>query len=131
MNSSLQTVTDIIKRLENAFGEPKWRGRGDPLSSLVLTMMSQSTNDRNRDTAYQRLKERFPEWQMVKDAPPRDIADAIRPAGLSNQKSARIKDVLNWIQHTYGSLDLDSCVIWNHKRSLRRLCSSRESASKP
>lgn len=104
---SLRRVNEITERLENAFGEPRWRGRGKPLASLILTILSQSTNDNNRDVAYARLKERFPDWESVMRAPASEIADAIRPAGLANQKSQRIVDILNWIFTTYGALDLD------------------------
>lgn len=99
-------VAEIVNRLETAFGEPKWPGRGKPLGSLILTVLSQSTNDNNRDVAYARLKERFPDWQSVMNAPATEIADAIRPAGLGNQKSVRIKNILQWIDETYGTFDL-------------------------
>lgn len=104
---SIKTVAIITDRLEKAFGIPRWKGRGKPLGSLVLTVLSQSTNDRNRDVAYVRLKERFPEWKSVMNAPAEEIADAIRPAGLANQKSARIKNILQWIFDTYGTFDLE------------------------
>lgn len=106
MNSELHYTREIIKRLEAAFGEPQWQGRGKPLGSLIMTILSQSTNDNNRDMAYKRLKDRFPDWHAVMNAPVADIAAAIRPAGLSNQKSARIKDVLRWVYDTYDTFDL-------------------------
>jgi len=99
-------VAEIVNRLEAAFGKPKWPGRRKPLDDLILTVLSQSTNDNNRDVAYTRLRERFPDWQRVMNAPAADIADAIRPAGLGNQKSVRIKNILTWIDETYGTFDL-------------------------
>lgn len=107
MNSQLQHVSQIADRLQRAFGEPKWRGRGKPLGSLILTILSQSTNDNNRDIAYKRLKSRFPDWRSVMNAPAAEIADAIRPAGLGNQKGQHIKDVLHWVDQTYGTFELD------------------------
>jgi len=67
---------------------------GDPLAELVLTVLSQSTNDRNRDVAFLRLRERFPSWQAVRDAPVDEIEEALRPGGLHVQKSRRIKEML-------------------------------------
>ena len=87
-------VSTVTNRLEIFFGIPTWQGRGKPLGSLVRTILSQSTNDRNRDMGFDRLKERFQNWDAVRLAPVSDIADAIRPAGLANQKSERIKNVL-------------------------------------
>ncbi len=60
-------------------------------------MLSQSTNDRNRDVAYLRLRERFHEWTEVRDAPVDEIEEAIRPGGISKVKSARIKSILQAI----------------------------------
>jgi endonuclease III len=96
----------ITSRLEAAYGEPCWQGRENPLDSLVLTILSQSTNDRNRDLAFSRLRDQFPNWEAVCNAETEAIAGAIRPAGLANQKSSRIRDILRWIRATYGTFDL-------------------------
>jgi len=74
------------------------RPHGDPIAELVLTVLSQSTNDRNRDVAYLRLRERFPTWQQVCDAPVEEVEEAIRPGGISKVKSARIQAILRAIE---------------------------------
>jgi endonuclease III len=65
-----------------------------PIAELVLTVLSQSTNDRNRDVAYLGLRERFATWQDVMLAPADEIEEAIRPGGISKVKSQRIKAIL-------------------------------------
>jgi len=70
---------------------------GDPIAELVLTVLSQSTNDRNRDVAYLRLRERFATWEEVRDAEVAALEEAIRPGGISKVKSARIKAILQAI----------------------------------
>jgi endonuclease-3 len=70
---------------------------GDPIAELILTVLSQSTNDRNRDVAYLRLRERLPSWEAVRDAPVAEIERAIRPGGISKVKSARIQAILRAI----------------------------------
>lgn len=100
-------VVEIIPLLEQEFGAPRWKGRGDPLASLIQTVLSQSTNDLNRDRAFDTLIDHFPTWYDVMNAPSEKIADAIRVAGLANQKSVRIKEILQWIEKTYGSLNID------------------------
>jgi endonuclease III len=60
----------------------------------VRTILSQNTNDRNRDVAYARLRERFPSWEAVREAPREDVIEAIRPGGLAPQKGPRIQEVL-------------------------------------
>ncbi|MHB1808953.1 MAG: endonuclease III domain-containing protein [Solirubrobacteraceae bacterium] len=67
---------------------------GDPLAELVLTVLSQSTNDRNRDVAFLRLREALPSWEQVLEAPVEVVEEAIRPGGISKVKSARIKAIL-------------------------------------
>ena len=97
----------ITLKLEKKFGIPQRNEIMDPLSNLVLTVLSQSTNDKNRDTAYVRLKERYPTWEKVMNGDVKIIAEAIRPGGLANQKSERIQDILKWIHKEYGTLNLD------------------------
>ena len=70
------------------------RAHREPVAELVLTVLSQNTNDRNRDVAYARLRERFPTWAAVRDAPVTELEDAIRPGGLAPTKAIRIKEML-------------------------------------
>jgi len=87
----LRAVRD---RLRTVYGIPTTPFHGQPLDELVLTVLSQSTNDRNRDTAFVRLRERFGSWTAVRDAPVEEVEEAIRPGGISRVKSARIQAIL-------------------------------------
>jgi endonuclease III len=91
------------------YGVPLAKPHGHPIAELILTVLSQSTNDRNRDVAYLALRERFPTWEDVRDAPVDEIEEAIRPGGISKVKSARIKSILRAITDTApdGELALD------------------------
>lgn len=82
-------------RLAELYGVPVQPAHGDPLAELVLTVLSQSTNDRNRDVAYLRLRERMPTWEEVAGASVAAIEEAIRPGGISKVKSARIAAILS------------------------------------
>ena len=84
----------IRGRLRELYGMPVMAPHEDPLAELVLTVLSQSTNDRNRDVAFLRLRERYDSWEAVRDAPVGEIEEAIRPGGISKVKSARIKAML-------------------------------------
>jgi endonuclease III len=90
-------VLRIRERLREVYGVPLMRPHGDPIAELVLTVLSQSTNDRNRDVAYLRLRERLPSWERVRDAPVFEVERAIRPGGISKVKSARIQAILRAI----------------------------------
>lgn len=96
----------VVARLFAFYGEPIWRISLPPMDELVCTILSQNTNDRNRDVAFDKLKAAFPTWEAVRDAPLEDVIEAIRIAGLGNQKGARIQEVLRQISAERGSLDL-------------------------
>jgi endonuclease-3 len=90
----LRRITD---RLATEYGRPALRPHRAPIDELVLTVLSQNTNDRNRDVAYFRLRDRFPTWDAVREAPVDEIEDAIRPGGLAPTKSVRIAEILDAI----------------------------------
>jgi endonuclease-3 len=90
-------VRRIRDRLREIYGIPQMKPHGDPVAELILTVLSQSTNDRNRDVAYLSLRERFPSWEAVRDAPLADVELAIRRGGISKVKSARIQAILRAI----------------------------------
>jgi endonuclease III len=91
---SRRRVAAIRDRLRELYGRPAWEPHGHPIAELVRTILSQNTNDRNRDVAYARLRERFPSWEAVRDAPAEEVIEAIRPGGLAPQKGPRIQEVL-------------------------------------
>jgi endonuclease III len=90
-------VRTLRARLREMYGVPVMAPHGDPLGELVLTVLSQSTNDRNRDVAFLRLRDRFPSWEAVRDAPVEEVEEAIRPGGISKVKSVRIRAILEAI----------------------------------
>lgn len=103
---------EVHRRLLAAYGEPTWRPHLDPVSELVSTILSQNTNDTNRDVAYDQLRARFPTWEEVRDADVSRVIEAIRPAGLANQKGPRIQNALQLISEERGKLDLDFLADW-------------------
>ena len=96
----------IHELLLREYGTPRWT-RLDGVSEMVATILSQNTNDGNRDLAYSRLRARFNTWEAVRDAKTADIVDAIRPAGLANQKGPRIQAALKTITEARGTLNID------------------------
>ncbi|MHB1809108.1 MAG: endonuclease III domain-containing protein, partial [Solirubrobacteraceae bacterium] len=87
-------VRAVATRLAHVYGVPRIAPHGDALAELVLTVLSQSTNDRNRDVAFLRLRGALPSWEQVLEAPVEVVEEAIRPGGISKVKSARIKAIL-------------------------------------
>ncbi len=103
----MNRATQIHQRLLEFYGQPVWRNPLPAIDELVSTILSQNTNDTNRDKAFFALRERFPTWEQVRDANTADVIESIRTAGLANQKGPRIQNVLKKITTLRGSLDLD------------------------
>jgi len=104
--SSRSKAQRVVERLLAFYGVPTWRNPLPPLDELVSTILSQNTNDRNRDLAFNQLKAQLPTWEAVRDAPVEQVIEAIRIAGLGNQKGPRIQEVLRQITAERGSLDI-------------------------
>lgn len=97
---------EVHARLAARYGPFPWHPT-DPLAELVNTLLSQNTNDRNRDLAFAQLRARFPTWEAVRDAPLEEVIAAIRPAGLAPSKGPRLQAILRRITAERGELTLD------------------------
>lgn len=97
----------VFERLVDTYGRPHWRQHLPPVDELVSTILSQSTSDTNRDRGFEGIKERFPDWEAVMNAPVEAVVAAIRPAGLANQKAPRIQGALKTINEQRGEIELD------------------------
>ncbi|MEP0805789.1 MAG: endonuclease III [Chloroflexota bacterium] len=106
MNQLQQRAIKIHETLLAFYGEPVWRNPLPAIDELVSTILSQNTNDVNRDRAFDALRAKFPAWEVVRDAKEEEVIEAIRPAGLANQKGPRIQQVLKAITEERGNLDL-------------------------
>jgi len=104
---SPRRIAAILGRLEKAYGRRPWRRGRPPLDSLIGTILSQNTNDRNSGAAMGRLEQAFPTWDEAADAPLWKIAGPIRVAGLHRQKARSIRAVLRRIREERGRTTLD------------------------
>jgi endonuclease-3 len=101
-----QRVREIADRLRREHA-PSRKIRRDPLDELILTILSQSTSDANCYRGWEALRARYPDWQAALAAPDGELEATIRPAGLSNQKSATIRSTLERLRAEVGRLSLD------------------------
>ena len=100
------SISEIIDLLAKEYGSITWRSRTDPLSELIMTILSQNTSDHNSRRAFDSLLTSFGSWEAVAEGSVEDIAEAIKLGGLAQVKAPRIKKVLEQIQAQRGSLDL-------------------------
>src|SRR5215831_18086583 len=103
---SIERVAWVYERLGEAYGLPQWRPNGDPLGELVATILSQHTSDVNSERAFRQLRERFPSWEEARDAPVKEVAEAIRSGGLAEVKAERIQNILRLLTERLGDKPL-------------------------
>ncbi len=97
----------IVDLLAPYYGLPEWRPHNDPITELVLTILSQNTSDTNSGRAFMRLITRYPTWDSLMNAPIDEIEREIAVGGLAKQKAPRIKAALLAVKDAHGDLDIE------------------------
>ena len=114
----------VHDRLCHAYGCPiDFFSTKDPLSELVSALLSHRTKNADSGRAYTRLRERFPTWEAVRDAPVEAVEDAVSPCTWPEQKAPRIQAVLRAITDApeTDGLSLDAVAGWPVDRARRWL----------
>ncbi len=96
----------VYRVLLETYGERELTPRREPMHELVSTILSQRTNWRNEELAYNRMWERFGSWEAVRDAPTEDLARAIAPSNFAEAKAPQIQRTVGTILELRGSADL-------------------------
>ena len=102
-------IIRILDALESQYHNeecPPELGHDEPLDGLILTILSQNTNDINRDRAFANLKAQYPSWPDIITAGPAKLEDAIRTAGLAHTKAGRIIAVLERVYSDFGEYSI-------------------------
>ncbi len=102
-----EKLSQVSQKLLEHFGIPDWHEILPPVDELVCTILSQNTNDINRDKAFSALKERYSTWEEVRDADSAELQYVIRIAGLAQQKGPNIQAALREISEKNGAIDLE------------------------
>ncbi len=102
----LKKINWVKLKLEEVFGEIEHTHERTPLDTLIQTILSQNTNDDNRDKAEESLWQRFDNYEEMADTSTSEIAESIKTAGLQNQKAKAIKGVLTELSQD-GDLNLN------------------------
>ena len=95
----------------------------DPLSELVSALLSHRTKNADSGRAYDRLRERLPTWEAVRDADVAAVEAAIAPCTWPEQKAPRLQSVLREITDApeTDGLSLDALAAWPAGRARRWL----------
>lgn len=102
----------VHQALQRAFGKPPPAIRLDPVSQLVLTMLSARTKDRVAKTAFAKLANKFPDWQALAQTPPGLVECCIRPVTFSERKAVFLPQALQRIQTLRKTMSLDFLQGW-------------------
>jgi endonuclease-3 len=126
----------VLDRLAETNGRPVWQPRLDPVSELVLTILSANSADTNAEAAFSALRAAYPsapvtagasteprafpgwggrglpdlpppDWSAVEAAPLSELIEVIRPGGLAPQKAPRVQAALAAIRTAGGSYSLE------------------------
>jgi endonuclease-3 len=109
-------IRKLSNLLEGEYGKKVWKVDGDPLSVLIATILSQNTSDNNSHKAFTNLRYEFKNWDELRKAKVKKIADTIRSGGLAEIKALRIKNVLNQIYEENRNLNLSFLKRWRSDR---------------
>lgn len=106
--------TDLVAKtswaheaLNLLYGIQEVYGRADPMHELIGTILSHRTTHANEVTAYRTMRERFPTWEAVRNAPLPDLIDAIRTANYPEVKAPYIQKVLTVLIAERGEANID------------------------
>jgi endonuclease-3 len=114
----------VQRRLHDRYGPIPWSFDGDPVEEFIGTILSANTTGKNADRAFHALMQRFDhDWDLIRTAPPEEIKDTIRPAGMYNQKAPRIVATLEKILQDRGEYTLDYVAEMDVEAALRYLMS--------
>mgnify|MGYP000553529243 CR=1 FL=1 len=102
-----QKLQEIMDKLKEEYGDPEPASRPDPVDSLIKTILSQNTNDINRDKAKKKLDKTFDSYQEILDADVEEVTEAVRIAGLGPTKAERIQTFLRILKEERGEFSLD------------------------
>ena len=112
-SAPVDRVKLIIEKLSPLYSVPKRKKSGDLVGRLIAHILSQATNDKNRDNAFQALKKRYRSWDLLLDAPEAQIVHTVRSAGLARQRAEKIVNCLRGISDRFNGLSLRPLAKWD------------------
>ena len=97
----------LADALQETYRSLPWERRHPPVDELVTTLLSHSTTDASQFKAFDELRRRFPTWDAVREAPIEQVEEAVRVAGLANQKAPRVQNALDVAAEEPRGADLE------------------------
>lgn len=115
-------IVQVAVRLAYTYPKSDLDNPSDPLDDLIYIILSGQTSEKHYQSAYAKLRARFPDWEAARRASAAAIERPIRGAGLSAQKARYIKALLNRIYQDFGRVSLDALRTWPDADAEAYLC---------
>jgi len=116
--SKAEAIVDRLSKIYNV----TWHPSRSDFDILVATILSQNTNSENTRKAFSRLKEKVSSFKDLLVFDEGELKELIRPAGLYNVKSKRLKKLAKIMVERYGGR-LDSILRKSPKEAREELLS--------
>ena len=88
-----RTPGEIIDLLVPVYGRPVPQPSRDPLSELILTVLSQNTADTNSGRAFVQMMRRYPSWAAIAAAPLEELVATIQNGGPAPPKAPPLQAI--------------------------------------
>ena len=104
MQSEVERANKILNVLRENFTLPRWvSSRSSDFETLIVTVISQNTADRNTARAFENLSKKFPITpEALSKAPLSEIEESLKVAGLYRNKARTIKRLAKIIMENFG-----------------------------
>jgi len=105
MKSEIERAREVLTILRENLSLPRWvSSRNTDFETLVITVISQNTADRNTSRAFENLSEKFPITpKALLKAPIQEIEEALKVAGLYRNKARTIKKLAKIVMERFNS----------------------------
>jgi len=101
-------VRRVASILERRYGAWPDESSGPVLDHLVWFLLSTRTTVENCEAAYAALRETYPSWDEVAEAPEPSLYAPLRPAGLYRTRAASLKTILSALRERFGGASLEA-----------------------
>lgn len=99
-------VDRVCEALEQQYDSPRHGNKKNPLDELVYIVISNKTQPGAVQTAYRRLKRKFPSWNSIDSTSAGEVERILRPAGLNRKKAAQIIAIVLLLKQEFGRATL-------------------------
>src|SRR5262249_442210 len=119
-------LREIARILAVLHGTPNLGNKQNPADELVYIILARHTREGAYQQAFELLRERFPSWDDLLDAPRGEVEKLVYSGGLSGKKTTALHAALGKLRETFGHCTLEPAREWPDEELEAFLCSLPE-----